>query len=413
MTPLSPPFAVRPREDQFVADLANLFRRHRVRTGSPEYLELLAPVLHANNALRSDLLMLCNAISRMAESDLAPEELLQLVAKAVIGPAAQETEVPVPAELRDLFITSWQEYQARAESLSADPWDTPASGPESPQRSVGKFALAASRSAKQPAASASQQEPSEVTPETRIGELTISQLRTYLDDIEQRVGRLQPYLSSLQAGLPDQTAAPAVAEVAEANLPGIENSNSDHTSETLMIVSADSPDDSPAADETAPKSTPPQILSTPQELDPEEPLTKASADAITDQSEDAPPRLPLRTVLPLEDTALADRHRSGMFRSVSEPETAWSRRLLWTTAVLALLAPAAYFGEAYLYRAPATMPLTAPQPPGYPPPQALSPASAQVAPPAPAVLHATAHSTPRLLPKEVQMEAQAARAQER
>ena len=65
MSLMSPPLSARAREGQFVGDLATLFRRYRVRTGTPDCLMALAPQLQANNSLRGDLF----ALSGTAEHD--------------------------------------------------------------------------------------------------------------------------------------------------------------------------------------------------------------------------------------------------------------------------------------------------------------------------------------------------------
>ncbi len=64
-------------ELQFVGDLANLCKRHKVSCGDPQDLTHLSADLDNDN-FRTDLFALCTAISHMAEVDLSAEQLLAL-----------------------------------------------------------------------------------------------------------------------------------------------------------------------------------------------------------------------------------------------------------------------------------------------------------------------------------------------
>jgi len=102
-------------ERLYLGDLACLFDRQRRRSGLALTLDSLAADLASSDALRSALFTLCTAISRMGESDLSPEELLDLVVRALSGADSAEGEsgMAVPAELRDAFLSGYAAWQAR------------------------------------------------------------------------------------------------------------------------------------------------------------------------------------------------------------------------------------------------------------------------------------------------------------
>lgn len=106
-------------ERQYLGDLACLFDRQRRRFGLALTPDSFASDLVASDSLRSGLFTLCAAISRMAESDLSPEELLGLVARALdgAGSAEGETGAPIPAGMRDAFLSGYAAWLERPNAM--------------------------------------------------------------------------------------------------------------------------------------------------------------------------------------------------------------------------------------------------------------------------------------------------------
>ena len=102
-------------ERLYLGDLACLFDRQRRRSGLALTLDSFAADLAASDPLRSALFTLCTAISHMGESDLSPDELLDLVVRALSGAGSAEGEsgAAVPAELREAFLSGYAAWQAR------------------------------------------------------------------------------------------------------------------------------------------------------------------------------------------------------------------------------------------------------------------------------------------------------------
>lgn len=413
MSPSSASLRTRPKEHQFVSDLESLFRRLRVPIGSPECLEGLGPLLATKSALRSDLFTLCGAISRMSDSDLAPEELLSLVGRAVGGRAvgsADEGEPYVPEVARSVFLSGYREWQNRSNSLVPNEFDDADLEPK-----ARKFSAAAVQRLRHAATDWNvplQESPADITPSTRIGDLTISELRAYLDDIEQRVGRLQPYLASIRAELPGAEAVMvAVAKAAEP---------------------AEVPDYLPGAAEPAAPSAdagmgghgvcegelPTEVLveQAAAKAEPESAPLIADAKVQTPAQDDSG-KEDDELILPLRATLVRkEEFEPTLFRSVSGPERNRSRGFAWTAAVLALLLPAAWYGRKLLLPPPARLEIVAPAPPVSPPaepPAPLPKPAVATVPRLPTGTLAKSRTsyTSHLDPGAVRMEAQAARAE--
>lgn len=191
-------------EDQYLEDIANLLRRYRLSPGTPGALEELREQLQSNPALRGDLFNLCTAISHMGETDLSPEEMLNLVARALVGPRSfrriSEPEVPDP--VRVVFLDEYARWFNRNEARSLG-IELPDTNSAALPPSLTPFASAASMAGADRLRAERSGARTEIRPETPIGELTISELRSYLDEIESRVGRLQPYLQTLRSAVPE------------------------------------------------------------------------------------------------------------------------------------------------------------------------------------------------------------------
>ena len=100
---------------RYIGDLAGLFERQRRRVGVALTPESFAADLAANDTLRSSLFTLCNAISHMGESDLSPEEMLDLIARALggAGSAEGETGTLIPDDMREAFLSGYTAWQNR------------------------------------------------------------------------------------------------------------------------------------------------------------------------------------------------------------------------------------------------------------------------------------------------------------
>ena len=423
MSLASSPFAARPKEHQFVGDLESLFRRLRVPIGTPECLETFASRLESNSGLRSDLFTLSNAISRMSEADLSPEELLGLIARAVGGPAVlseADGEPVIPEPLKAAFLPAFREWQTRTESLSSIDWSEPLPAPQPAER-LARFAAAASQKPLRRATDRNRskvEQPADISPGTPIGELTIAQLRDYLDDIEQRVGRLQPYLHSLRPELPPaETALPSEDPpyLGEAEVT---------TAKPVLEIESSGPFPDSISPEEQPNSVVPATLSAPELLTPSMEENMQDDNEEEDEKEQevtqnfAPVEpLPDEPVLTLRGGSTLDPSEQTLFRSVSDPPARRSPALLGIAAALLVLAPAAYYGKKYIAAPAAVLRISTPPPPASPAPDLSLPPNATAAAASP-VTHQTSPRvkprtpyTPRLEPHAVHMAAEAARAQ--
>ncbi|HWB32894.1 MAG TPA: TonB family protein [Acidobacteriaceae bacterium] len=186
--------------------------------------------LAANDSLRSGLFTLCNAISHMGETDLSPEELLTLVARAIGGPGSAEGESgsEIPASMREAFLTGYAAWQNRLapaiDSMETGDWPPAArnergspmlmdhAAPDSPVHpSIAGSAEPAisspGRRTVQEALSLVSREQGPDSSTTRgllagangedLGAMTLAELKSFLEDIEHRVSRLGPHLDQL------------------------------------------------------------------------------------------------------------------------------------------------------------------------------------------------------------------------
>src|SRR5438067_2110571 len=111
------PSTIRPSQAQFVGDLAQIFRRHKVPFGHPSDIEHLASDLSSNSAFRGDLFTLCTAISHMSEKDLSATELLELVTCAVTGTRNQPRIADLPPGTAAAFVDGYEEWSGRIERI--------------------------------------------------------------------------------------------------------------------------------------------------------------------------------------------------------------------------------------------------------------------------------------------------------
>jgi len=216
-------------ERQYLGDLAGLFERQRRRTGVALTPDSFAADLAANDALRSGLFTLCNAISHMGEQDLSPEELLDLIARALSGAASAEGETgtQIPADMREAFLSgysAWQNRDTQAITAFNEPEDWPPVAPAArkpPAREMATDAIAAQQeiaangSVPGPAISGRRtvQEaiglarrrpeapdlPTDLPGGPDTGSMTLGELKHFLEDIEHRVSRIAPHLQQLKS----------------------------------------------------------------------------------------------------------------------------------------------------------------------------------------------------------------------
>ena len=217
------PSKIRPSQNQFISDLAQVFRRHRIRSGHSGDICHLGSTLELSTSFRGDLFTLCNAISHMSEMDLSAEAMLDLVARAITGAHESDPPVEIPPQVAASFVSHYNEWNEQNGGMLpglADEDDDSSSGWSTPPT---PFTTAASLSSGSPEEFREfdrtpdpppPSPPGAVTPESPIGTLTLGELKYYLDDIEQRVTRLQPYLDAVtRSAAASKTAAAQPAQI--------------------------------------------------------------------------------------------------------------------------------------------------------------------------------------------------------
>lgn len=207
------------KDDQFVGDLISLFERRKIKTGDPCSLDTFDSILASNDAFRSQLFTLCTAISHMSAEDLSGEQLLALVARALGGSTvcSDDGTVSVPDSMRSAFLTGYEAWSNRAsEPKEPLPWPIPTQSQQREESEPTPPLTGAEPAAPRPAAPGlhTLQEALDIAreraladpsarpsprPETNTEGLTLSELKTLLAEIENRVNRLQPHLGDLTA----------------------------------------------------------------------------------------------------------------------------------------------------------------------------------------------------------------------
>ena len=236
--PISPQSSnIRPNDSQFVSDLANLFRRHRVRCGDPEDLEHLGSALETNGELCGDLFLLCTAISHMGEADLSPDQMLTLIARAVAGPRAFDAKgLEIPQGTRYAFLSRYAEWSSQFAGIKPSAFaGIKSTAPDlAPEEVPGEAAwhmetpyiraatLSAGQNLPDEDRARVEEFSSRISSPMAMGDLTLRQLSEYLMDLEHRVKRAEAYLEPTgKGGLPlaDTTTEAAKTMPAEPALP--------------------------------------------------------------------------------------------------------------------------------------------------------------------------------------------------
>jgi len=196
-------------EVQFIGDLANLCKLHKIHCGDPKDLAHLGKDLQSNENFRMDLFALCTAISHMSETDLSAEKLLYLVVCAFGGSktSLRDATIDLPQDAMAAFLDGYETWSKRDPDLEEKPRPVDPESDLPPLHPVrSRFYDAATRAETNP-------EPTVDRPHTHstngasshhhipgntpLEELTLSELRMYLEDIENRVNRIEPRLERI------------------------------------------------------------------------------------------------------------------------------------------------------------------------------------------------------------------------
>jgi periplasmic protein TonB len=203
-------------ELQFIDDLNALCKRHKVHCGAPQDIRHLPSDLASNDNFRIGLFTLCTAISHMAATDLSPQQLSILVARALAGPEASIADAAeIPPYANSAFIEGYERWTQRgpdsdARSIESNPEmasSEPKPGPYYTAASLSSSYLLGMQDspAVLPANGTSGRH--SIPSNTPLESLTLNELRMYLEDIENRVRRIGPHLDRIahEAVPPEQT----------------------------------------------------------------------------------------------------------------------------------------------------------------------------------------------------------------
>ena len=190
-------------EHQFIGDLVNLCKRHKISCGEPKDLTHLGPDLVSNENFRIDLFTLCTAISHMAEVDLSSEQLLRLVARAFggLGVSIDDPIMDLPQAASFAFINGYEAWSKREPGPDADRTRDEDRDPAPSRPGPTLYYSATSRAGSE---LETHDDPPAPTPPRRsipantpLESLTLGELRMYLEDLENRVSRIEPRLERI------------------------------------------------------------------------------------------------------------------------------------------------------------------------------------------------------------------------
>ena len=204
-------------ERQFVGDLTNLCKRHKINCGDPQDIRHLGADLLSNESFRIDLFTLCTAISHMTEVDLSPEQLLFLVICAFggSGTSFRDATIDLPQDVMSAFLDGYETWSKRDPDPKFEPVPVNPGPDLLPPHSARSFfydaavrAEANPESPDDPQHSHSANGASShrhIPGNTPLDDLTLSELRMYLEDIENRVRRIEPQLERIAPKVPSST----------------------------------------------------------------------------------------------------------------------------------------------------------------------------------------------------------------
>lgn len=184
MSPFSDIQETARRFGAFIDDIQRLFAFHALRTGSPESLATLEQSLTAREPLREDLTSLLRAINLSQPEDLPPEKILTIVALAIGGPniASAGPELLPAVESLSAYLSTLQKPEV-IDFSAEDPFLDRHTAPTPPPVVAPPVA--------------------NLAPEVRDAlarlELNSVQLKHYLDEIDRRMGRIEPHLQEITA----------------------------------------------------------------------------------------------------------------------------------------------------------------------------------------------------------------------
>ncbi len=415
MSTSTPPLRIQLTEAHYAADLQSLLRRHKLSCGSPACLLELASHLDTNPALRGDLFNLCTAISHMGESDLSADALLRLVATAAGGHVFSSGDRQIPEPTRAAFLNHYNHWLNRTvdEPLASDAGhrNSRSTGAEHiPTPGSTRFAAASgAQSESRTSSGASGNDPHSnvsraVSPDMRLGDLTLSELKAYLDQVEGRVERLSPHLAQHEPK-PEPASWSKSAPPPPDDLPkAIRDS---HLGSEILSLQAASVLPSLAPDA--------------------EPATAHGAIRAFRTIEQIAPAVELASGAMMLPPAGEVRQEpsSTMFRSVSDVPEEGSRTFPWLAAAVVLVGLAGTFGYRHLQHTPVsaspaslpsnqdsrTAPDSATTVPALPTSSPAPPAGQSHSPERPFKTRRAIDAGAHLVPREVRMEADAARAE--
>ena len=166
-----------------VEDLRRLLAFHGVAYEAPEGLATIEAKLTDSGAFRADLSALAQRISGKEHRAVTDGEMLTLIQSAAAGTEA--VELPMHPSTR---ADKPQPTTLLSETGAPDPPVSPARTPPSFAAGPSLDALAAPGVAKATTESEGSQ---------RRLELAITELKLYLDDIDRRIGRIEPHLEDI------------------------------------------------------------------------------------------------------------------------------------------------------------------------------------------------------------------------
>jgi hypothetical protein len=270
-------------ERQFVDDLTNLCKRHKINCGARQDISHLGVDLLLNESFRIDLFTLCTTISHMTEADLSSEQLLFLVVCAFggSGTSFRDATIDLPQDVMSVFLDGYETWSKRDpdpnfEPLPLDP------GPDLlPPRSGRPFFYdAAARAEANPESPDDPQHyhsangassHHHIPGNTPLEDLTLNELRMYLEDIENRVRRIEPQLERIAPKVP--SSIELFEPPKTLNIPSLHQANTTATSPapepaiaSAMVVATEPPE--PALEAAAPLliTIPPQDAIVPDHL---------------------------------------------------------------------------------------------------------------------------------------------------
>ena len=215
-----------------------------MKCGDPQTLERFASDLASNHALRSDLFTLCTAISHMAAEDLSGEQLLVLVARALGGAAVPKgaAVADIPESMRTAFLSGYEAWGKRGCGID-EPLAWPPSGPAAPcsedipateqiEAGVPHRPGDGRRTIQEALEIARERSPNgliapwQTAPGTNIEQMTLGELKKLLEEIEQRVSRIdsqaRPQASTVVTSEEDVQRTDGRSEASEPDVRGSE-----------------------------------------------------------------------------------------------------------------------------------------------------------------------------------------------